>query len=117
MPSSIQEENFESRSKKKIKEVQSKVEDRVEEARDKAESSWTKIEDTVDERIGSTLKRLGVPTRSEIQNLTKRVEELTIKIDKMKPAAKKAAPKRRTASKAKTASKSTTTKRTTAKSA
>ncbi|MDX1502354.1 MAG: phasin family protein [Thermoanaerobaculia bacterium] len=94
-------ESFERRSKKRMKEVQEKVEDRVEEARDKAESSWSKLEDTVDEKIAAALKRLGVPTRSEIQKLTKRVEELTLKIDGLKSSGSKrpAAKSKRTTTK------------------
>ena len=78
-------EKFETRSRKQIKKVQEQVEHGVGEARDKAESTWTKLEDSMDDKISSALKRLGVPSRLEIQKLTKRVEELTLKVDQLKP--------------------------------
>ena len=84
-------ESFEKRSRDGFKKVQDTVETKVEDVRDAAESSWDKFGANVDERIASTLKRLGVPSRHEIQRLTKRVEELTKKVDalKPKPAAKR----------------------------
>ena len=85
-------EGFEKRSKKRFKKVQDQFEDRVEEARDAAEETWEKLGSTFDERVATTLKRLGVPSRMEIQKLTKRVEELTVKVDQLKPKA----PARRT---------------------
>lgn len=78
-------EGLESRSKKQVKKVKDEVEDRVGEAREKAESAWDKMSEGFDEKVSATLQRLGVPTRIEIQKLTKRVEELTIKVDQLKP--------------------------------
>ncbi len=86
-------EDFEKRGKKAFKSVRDQVEDKVEGAVESAESTWSKIGDTFDEKVAGTLKRLGVPTRMEIQKLTRRVEELTRKVDELKPRA--AAPKAR----------------------
>lgn len=76
-------EGFEKRSRARVQEVQEKVGGRIDEARGKAESTWNKLGDSFDERVAGTLKRVGVPTRLEIQKLTKRVEELTIKVDQL----------------------------------
>jgi Poly(hydroxyalcanoate) granule associated protein (phasin) len=52
--------------------------DRVE-SRDQAQGS------KADQTITATLHRLGVPTREEIRNLTRRVEELDAKVELLRP--------------------------------
>lgn len=37
----------------------------------------------LDEQVTAALARLGVPSRTEIQTLTRRVEELTVKVDRL----------------------------------
>jgi poly(hydroxyalkanoate) granule-associated protein len=54
-------------------------------AKAKAESAWEGVGNKVDEAVSGALHRLGVPTREEIQRLTKRVEELNHKIDMLRP--------------------------------
>jgi len=78
-------ESFESRGRKQIAKVQKKVESAV----DQAESSWGKLGDAFDDRVASAINRLGVPSRDEIVKLTKRVEELTLKVDDLKSTPKK----------------------------
>lgn len=76
-----------------------------------AESYWETFERTLDDQVTSIIHRIGVPTKSEIEELTKKVERLTATIDKLasKPAAK-------SATKAPAAKKApTTTKKATAK--
>jgi poly(hydroxyalkanoate) granule-associated protein len=51
----------------------------------KAESTFENLGDKLDEKLTSTLRRLGVPTRDEIRNLTQKVEELNAKIEQLKP--------------------------------
>ena len=75
-------EEFEARGKKRFKLVKGKVD----EAREAAETQFEKLGDTFDNKVAGAVQRLGVPSRSEIQRLTKRVEELTAKVDKIKPA-------------------------------
>ena len=60
-----------------------------------AESYWETFERTLDDQVTTVIHRLGVPTKGEIEDLTRRVEDLTASIDKMRatPAAKPAAPK------------------------
>lgn len=76
-----------------------------------AESYWETLERTVDDQMTAVIHRIGVPTKEEIESLTKKVEALTVAVDKLrtkeasqpKPAAKKPAAK-------KTAAKSTDAK-------
>jgi poly(hydroxyalkanoate) granule-associated protein len=89
-------ETLESRGKKQVKKVQEKLGDRVDQARDKAGSTWSRFEELVDEKVAATLQKVGVPARDEIQRLTERVEQLTRKVDQLKPPVEKA-PKARKA--------------------
>lgn len=77
-------EKFEARGKKRFTLVKGKVQ----EAREAAEDRIEKLGDTFDDQVANAVQKLGVPSRDEIQRLTKRVEELTAKVDKIKPAAK-----------------------------
>ena len=77
-------EEFEARGKKGFKLVKGKVT----EARAAAGDQIDKLGGTFDNSVAAALQRLGVPSRDEIQRLTKRVEELTAKVDKIKPAPK-----------------------------
>lgn len=58
----------------------------------KAESTFENLGDKLDEKLTATLRRLGVPTRDEIRNLTQKVEELNAKIEQLKPRVTPAAP-------------------------
>ncbi len=60
------------------------------------ESYWETLEKTVDEKVTGAIRRLGVPTKDEIAKLTKKVEELTASIDKLR---KKDSPPKQTGSK------------------
>ena len=75
-------EDFEARGRKRFTLVKGKVQ----EAREAAENQIEKLGDTVDDQVANAVQKLGVPSRDEIQRLTKRVEELTAKVDKIKPA-------------------------------
>ncbi len=68
-----------------------------------AESYWETFERTLDDQVTTVIHRLGVPTKGEIEDLTRRVEDLTASIDKMraKPAAPKAAVQRKSTATAK----------------
>ncbi|GGJ99370.1 phasin family protein [Pseudomonas matsuisoli] len=57
--------------------------DRFERARERAAGKWSELEEIFDRRLGSTLDRLGVPTRSEIQGLKDRIDALNARIDKL----------------------------------
>jgi poly(hydroxyalkanoate) granule-associated protein len=49
-----------------------------------AESYWETFGRTVDEQMTAVLHRIGVPTKDEIENLTKKVDDLTTTIEKLR---------------------------------
>jgi poly(hydroxyalkanoate) granule-associated protein len=61
----------------------------------KATGQWDKLENIFEERVAKALHKMGMPTAKEVQALTKRVDELSAKLNKSaaKPAAPKAAVK------------------------
>lgn len=70
--------DFESKGREEAKE-------QYEKARTKAESTWSDVSSKVDEAVAGALHRLGVPTRDEIRTLTQKVEELTAKVETLRP--------------------------------
>ncbi len=84
------------------------AEDKVTEMASKATGTWDKLEQVFENRVSKALNSLGVPTKKDIDALTKRVVALTAEVEKLngpaaarpaaKPAAKPAA--RRPAAKA-----------------
>jgi poly(hydroxyalkanoate) granule-associated protein len=90
-------QGLESRGKEQV----GKAKDAVGGVKTVAESYWETFEKTLDRQITGVLHRIGVPTKDEIGTLTKKVEELTDAIDKLRAADKKPAPKttRRTTTK------------------
>ncbi len=78
------------------------VRDQAGTVRKQANDNWDKLENIFDDRVSRVLARLGIPTRDDVNRLSKRVQELSRKVatlDKKvtpaKPAAKaKAAPKK-----------------------
>ena len=84
-------EKFELPGKKQLEKVQDtvekgldSVEDQIEGVRDRAETTFGKLGKSFDVKVADALQRLGVPSRMEIQKLTKRVEQLTKKVDELK---------------------------------
>lgn len=67
------------------KEVESRGKQQFQDARGRAENAWSGMGDKVDEKVTAALHRLGVPTREEIQDLTRRVEELNAKVEQLRP--------------------------------
>jgi poly(hydroxyalkanoate) granule-associated protein len=72
----------------RVKDVRGRVEERMRGARERVEKGFDSVWGAVDDRVAEVLHRMGVPTRDEIQRLTRRVEELNAKIDHLraKPA-------------------------------
>ena len=64
--------------------VGSTVGSSYERAKDTARSTWNDLGSAMDETLTATLHRLGVPTRDDIQTLTRRVEELSAKIEQLR---------------------------------
>jgi poly(hydroxyalkanoate) granule-associated protein len=54
--------------------------ERMGEARSKVEHAVDDVEERLDSRVAAALRRFGVPTRDEIHELTRRVEELNAKL-------------------------------------
>ena len=53
----------------------------------KATGQWDKLENIFEERVAKALSKMGMPTAKEVQALSKRVDELTAKLNKTsKPA-------------------------------
>lgn len=90
-------ETYEAQGKKRVDEVKARVEEVV----GKAEGSIEKLSGALDEKVAEAINRLGVPSRDEIAQLTKSVEELTVKVDSLKATPpKKSKTKKATTSKA-----------------
>jgi poly(hydroxyalkanoate) granule-associated protein len=85
--------DVESKGKVEVDKVNEKVRSGVDKAKAKAESAFENWGEKFDEKLTSALHRLGVPTRDEIHNLTKRVEDLNSKVEHLKPRTAPAAPK------------------------
>lgn len=84
-------ETYESRGKETWEEVKSKVDDAKDKAKEQAGSTYEKFGGQVDDAVAATLGRMGVPSREEIATLTKRVEELTVLVEKLAAKTSKAA--------------------------
>ncbi|GAA3978998.1 phasin family protein [Allohahella marinimesophila] len=52
------------------------VEGRVEEVKDRANTTWDRLESVFDQRVSKTLVRLGIPTQKEIDRLRVEVSKL-----------------------------------------
>lgn len=76
------------------------AEDKVTEIAGKATGTWDRLEQVFEDRVARALHSLGVPTKQDIQTLSKRVAELTDAVQKLtaeeEPPQK---PRRRTAAK------------------
>lgn len=63
----------------------------VKETKGRIKTAATRIETEVDDKVQAVLHRFGVPTRTEIETLSKRVEALTRTLGKAKTTARKPA--------------------------
>lgn len=77
-------EEFEARGEKHF----AKVKEKVMSAAGKAEQQWSRLEATIEEKVNAAVQRVGVPSRDEVKALTRRVEELTAKVEQLRPAKK-----------------------------
>jgi poly(hydroxyalkanoate) granule-associated protein len=81
-------ETLEGRGKVKVDKLRDELDAQVGKARAKANETWDKLEETVDEKVTAALHKLGVPSKEEIHKLTRRVEELNASVERLKPKAK-----------------------------
>lgn len=76
--------------------IQSKTrkiaESKVTEMAAKATGTWDKLEQVFENRVAKALNSLGVPTRSDIDALAKRVAQLTAEVEKLNAGKAPAAP-------------------------
>lgn len=73
--------DFEAKGKVEVEKVKAEV-DKV---KVKAEAAYEEWSGKLDERLAAVLQKVGVPTRDEIHSLTQKVEELTAKLEQLKP--------------------------------
>lgn len=66
-----------------------KMKQGMESAKHRAEDLWSKLETAVNDRVGSVLEKMGVPTRTEINQLSERVDKLMEAIEKLAEVEKK----------------------------
>lgn len=62
------------------------TEDKVAEIASKATGSWDRLEQVFEDRVARALGRLGVPTRKDVDSLSRRVKELTAQVEKLSNA-------------------------------
>jgi poly(hydroxyalkanoate) granule-associated protein len=77
--------DVESKGKVEVDKMKTEVDKMKTKAENTFETWGDKLGEKFDERLTTALHRLGVPTRDEIRNLTKRVEELNAKVEQLKP--------------------------------
>ena len=92
-------ERYQKSLEKPVKKAKKTVEGTVKDVRGRAGKTWKKVEDAFDHQVTMALHRLGVPTRKEIADLTRRVETLTRKLGATPATARKAVAKKKTAKK------------------
>ncbi|HEX4955326.1 MAG TPA: phasin family protein [Thermoanaerobaculia bacterium] len=66
--------------------MEARGKDVVENAKAKVGNVWEEVETKIDEKVTAALHRLGVPSRDEISKLTKKVEDLSKKIEALTAA-------------------------------
>jgi poly(hydroxyalkanoate) granule-associated protein len=64
------------------------AEDKVTEMAAKATGTWDKLEQVFENRVARSLNSLGVPTKSDVAQLAKRVAELKAEVEKLNKASK-----------------------------
>ena len=80
------------------KSVESKGRKQVTKAKKELENTTDELTVKLDGQVSDVLRRMGVPSQSQVQELTLRVEQLTDKVDQLSAPTKKA-PVRQTAKK------------------
>ncbi|MDJ0943289.1 MAG: phasin family protein [Kiloniellales bacterium] len=81
-------EKFQKRAKKV-------ADDKVVEMNERASSTWDKLEQVFEDRVARALHSLNVPTKKDIDTLSKRVEKLTTLVEELSAGPAQAAPKPR----------------------
>ena len=71
-------ENLVAEGEKLQEKAKLETDERIEDMRGKATGAWDKLEHVFEERVARALHALSVPTRKDIDQLSKRVSELTV---------------------------------------
>jgi poly(hydroxyalkanoate) granule-associated protein len=87
--------------------VRDVVENRVDQARERATDTWDRLEKVFEDRVQRALTKLGVPGRDDLTDLSDRVEELTAELRRQGGSPSRKAPARKAAGKAAPARKAT----------
>jgi len=90
-------ETMEKSNKSRLNEIVARAEGLQGEAREAAKTTVGRLAAPIETGMTNAMHRLGVPTRKEIQTLTKRVEELTRVVSKSRNGAPRRARTRKTA--------------------
>lgn len=77
--------------------VRDVVENRVDQARERATDTWDRLEKVFEDRVQRALTKLGVPGRDDLVDLSDRVEELTAELRRQGGSPARKAPARKTA--------------------
>lgn len=85
----------EAKGKKEIGKAKKEAEKEAKTLRHRVEKGFEDVTGQVDKRVTEVLHRVGIPTRQEIHTLTRRVEELTARLEGKLGAAASAAVERR----------------------
>jgi poly(hydroxyalkanoate) granule-associated protein len=76
-------EDVEARTRKIADETVESVKSKVDEMKGLASDRWDKLEEMFEDRVSRVLNRLGVPTKEDIEELSRRVEALNKNIKKL----------------------------------
>jgi len=71
----------EAKGKKELGKAKKDAEKEAKSLRDRVEKGFEDVTEQVDKRVTEVLHRVGIPTRQEIHTLTRRVEELTARLE------------------------------------
>lgn len=80
--------------------VRDVVENRVDQARERATDTWDRLEKVFEDRVQRALTKLGVPGRDDLADLSDRVEDLTVELRRQRGTPARKAPARKKAAKA-----------------
>ncbi len=82
-------------NKSRLQKMITRVEDRMDDLRTDAGGAMDRLTAPLDSGMTTALHRIGVPTRKEIMQLTRRVEELTRTVERSKAKGRRAKTTRR----------------------
>ena len=84
----------------KVEEVRGMVETTVTQVKERASDTWDRLEQVFENRVSKALGTLGIPGREELEELAKRVDELSKAVRSLDAGNRAAAPKKAAAPKA-----------------